>query len=626
MGRRLEVEKKERYAQELREQMRERRARQEAASAAELQAQGTPKRRQFPRAASAPSTLQGCATGCSPGSGLVSFPGNSGGGPACSFGGAWGSDGHGTGSDNSGACGTVDCGYGGGCDGGGGGGHGGGVHSSGACGGGGCGACGSAGPCCGSGGAGGAYGVSACAGGTCGGSRAVAPAASGGATGSADGTWGTSAVSQLAASLQVRRSAEGWVGAASASAHSPSPQPSFRRPLLSELSEEQAVADKVAQLQDLVRARLKAFEDEQEQRWSHVERSLANKASAIRAAGDESMLRQLDDGLASMRQELRDFTASSAQELRTELSNLRGALQQQHGHIGGLRGLLKEQQSELQSVRDECFDAMSKKSESTQEELESMQGEVVRLSVGMQGQVADLHRLREELRNVGEKAGSQAGQTPTNADVEEMLRGRLEALRADVHEQVSALRHDLGERLQPQFESIHSRVALGSPSKWQQHLASQQHPQHQASGSQPSMHSPAVSPQRPQSLQPPRPEQAECDDVIADVAALRAVLASLEAASAAQGRHIDGHGSELALLRGGLQKSEQFHGEMARVSEDFGDSLLGLQTGFERTSARLEEVRVEAMRSIVKLAFRIEMFAPEKNGGGGGLRALLLPS
>lgn len=472
--RRIEVERKERYAQELREQMREQQARRDAAAAAGAQGCGSTPQRRPVRVASAPSPLP-------PGGG------------SCS---SWSS-------------------------------------------------------------------------------AAAADAAASASSGSA-------VVDTMLASAAWRDQKEARLW------HPPSPAPAWRRSV-GEL-DEATVADKVAEFQDLVRGRLQAFEREQEHRWTQLEASLAARALALRIAGDEAMLRRLDEGLSGLRQELREIASGSTQVLRGEISELHGTLQQQHGHVRGLRAMLEEQQTELRRVRDMCSDAVEK---------------CASLHEVSTGSSSEVQSLREQLRQMTERLGAEASS--------------VDVLQKAARQQAEELRRDLDARLQHRLQASGFPLSPNSPalpsSSLQEALE---------------LGVPVAASPRPAGLPWPSASRGGwgggATAAIAgsgrdagtgtagtgsgdapDAPAWQPVVERLEAVSERHDRRLQVLAADIAELAelAGLQRVEHELSELARAHEDY---------------------RSQTTKMLGKLALRIEMVAPDaKRGGGGSLHAFIAP-
>lgn len=353
------------------------------------------------------------------------------------------------------------------------------------------------------------------------------------------------------------------------------------------------VADKVAQLQDSLKARLRSFEEERDQQWARFQKALGDQISSIRAAGHEAMLRQHDVSLQALRKEIQDTASRSIEDLRAELSDMKVALQEQHGNISILQGITAEHAAEVRSIREEFHNLLGTSWGTARSDLEALHGEVAELRMALADQLADLWRAQE---------GSA------------MLPNTVSIL---VPSDVGELGHDFGEACGGASDM--SRTPL---SEHGTHLYETAMDGQQWSGVR--LARAAVPPQEEPSEQVIQVGSSTYETVYGslpcaacdmDVARRRDVETWL-ASSSRHGEQLVEHTLQLQRLEAELQNTESSHRKLLHDSDRMGETFARLETEQNSVDTRIlklhnlvTELRNESMRFLGKLALRIEMVA-----------------
>jgi len=239
-------------------------------------------------------------------------------------------------------------------------------------------------------------------------------------------------------------------------------------------------ADKVAQVQDLMRQRISAVQEEQQRQWQRVQALLQEQAGAAAQQAEGLVQRQLEAARAAHAEELRralqELSAaqreSAAQAERSEglgreLSALRQAVERLQAEGDDCRGRLQRHDVDLDDLRhaeqeNARFRADFQRSQREQdEEIARCRAELRDLAQQqrealdrLERQASDLERLRAERR---EDARAQAELAQEQRAVHEAL-GKVRAELQDLAGRVAGLPGQL-KRLRDEMPRLAARAA-----------------------------------------------------------------------------------------------------------------------------------------------------------------------
>lgn len=193
-------------------------------------------------------------------------------------------------------------------------------------------------------------------------------------------------------------------------------------------------ADKVARVQDLMRQRMQALQEEQSRQWQRVQAALHDQMGAVREAADQAVQQQMDmmrnAQAADMRAALdsayaaqRECEAQTRQvhSLSEELASLRQAVERLEAEVNNHRSQLSNHASDIEQLKDahrECarFRADIKRDICQMQQEQGEAGEAARRLRGdheeLARQVAELsaglRRLREDVPRLAARAAREA--------------------------------------------------------------------------------------------------------------------------------------------------------------------------------------------------------------------------
>jgi len=247
-----------------------------------------------------------------------------------------------------------------------------------------------------------------------------------------------------------------------------------------------STADKVSQIQDLMRQRIKHLEDEQHRMWAKVQGYLAEQSAAASRSAEEALKRQLDAASAAHAEELRRAMeqvnaaqrecaeqAHRSQAFSGDLHSLRMAVEQLQVESGQHRSQLDVHTAEIERLKhahEECArfraemqrmqrevnDELAKlraeqreEARHSREHLERHSHEIDRLRAERQDDARAVADLAHQQRAVNESVGQVRADLQDLAGKVAGIPGQLKKLRDEMPRIAARAARDALEGLRP---------------------------------------------------------------------------------------------------------------------------------------------------------------------------------
>lgn len=362
---------------------------------------------------------------------------------------------------------------------------------------------------------------------------------------------------------------------------------------------EGSVAERLAQLQESVKLRLRSFEDEQQRQWSHVQKALSEQAATVRDAAERAAKRQLGVVVERLQEDLRDLAARSAEEAWAEIQSLRSVVEQHRAQDHGVEVLLHGQGVELAFAREEAAHQARALRADLEAALRTSLRELAELRSVVKEQGAALLRVRDEANSVEASNGpSPEREVQCFADREALSpeRGAEPSPREE---------GELQEGLCPEGSRGAGCALQVGPQQ-----AEAATPRARA---EPELEAQALCGAVPQQL---------LEALEREIVGLRAGSEEIRALASGHTEQLASHESILTALQAQVRGYGRAHGELSRESLALVEAVLRLESAegggglgrldwaglaTPRPRDRVDALREETLRHLARLALRVEL-------------------
>lgn len=153
-------------------------------------------------------------------------------------------------------------------------------------------------------------------------------------------------------------------------------------------------ADKVAQVQDLMRGRIRDLQQQQDRHWEHIQGFMRGQTSEARDFADAAVKRQMDSFLGSHTQDMDRLRAEVERLTSQAAAEARRAVEQAQRQLEAMAG---DRAGELASLREELMEESAQRSHECQRTSNELAEEVARLKRSVESILVEQHDHRSVL-------------------------------------------------------------------------------------------------------------------------------------------------------------------------------------------------------------------------------------
>lgn len=400
----------------------------------------------------------------------------------------------------------------------------------------------------------------------------------------------------------------------------------------SAMAEPRDTADQVAQVQDIMRQRIRHVEDRQAEQLSHLQKAVDDGVASMRNVAEDAVRRHVGSSLEGQAAELRsamdhmaavrrdcDSQASQAQQLAQELASMRGSVERAAAEEGSRRAHLE---ADLQGAMAAVKKDQASHANQLAQELASVKGSMERVAIEEGKRRA---KLETDLNGaMAAVKRDQAGHASQLAQELASVRGSVERvvaeegrqrsqLEKDLHaamEHIAAVRKECSARASQANELAQELASLRSTTERSATEESCRRTQLQAElhGAREDV----AALQREGSAQ-----AARMQGFMDELSSLRRGLAQLEADRNSQQAMLADHAGRIDTLARDHDECRRFRAEVQREQLEQNDALAQLRAEQESLKQRLSDVPGLLQRlqdDMPRIAERVAVDAIRRHG------------